>query len=435
MNEFDDLEIELSGAPADNSDKSPLEKPEPATPEHINVDMEEDRYSRFRLIPWWRQDILKNSKVLVIGAGALGNEIVKNLALLGIGYIFIVDMDTIENSNLSRSILFRAADEGKYKADVIANSAMDINPDVIAQPFVGDIIHDLGLGVFRAFDIVMGGLDNREARLHINRCCWKVNRPFIDGAIEVLHGEARVFMPPHSACYECTMNEMDHKLLSIRRSCSLATRSRLLDGHIPTTPTTSSVIAGIQCQEMLKILHNNPKDLPFLSGQGFFFNGLIHDSFIKIYQRKEDCMSHVTYENIEPMHWKASDTRIGDVIDHVRSQLGAGSSVEIEHEIAYSLTCKNCDQTEPLFVPVGKITEQDEICPVCNETRVINMMHSLQDDETYRDKTLADIGIPPLDIITGRSAPEIDPDTGDYIFKTIHLELTGDFDSILGWLK
>lgn len=75
----------------------------------------EDRFARFRLIGWWDQQRLSAAKVLVVGAGALGNEIVKNLALLGVGNLLIADLDRIENSNLSRSVLYRAADQGCRK--------------------------------------------------------------------------------------------------------------------------------------------------------------------------------------------------------------------------------------------------------------------------------------------------------------------------------
>ena len=90
-----------------------------------------DRFHRFRLISWWDQTKLAKAKVLVVGAGALGNEIVKNLALLGVGNIFIADLDKIENSNLSRSILYRESDNGSYKAGSRRSpGARDVYPQI-----------------------------------------------------------------------------------------------------------------------------------------------------------------------------------------------------------------------------------------------------------------------------------------------------------------
>jgi len=92
----------------------------------------DDRFDRFKLIGWWDQQRLRSARVLVIGAGALGNEIIKNLALLGVGNVVIADKDTIENSNLSRSVLYREADAGRSKAVVAAAAARDIYPAINA---------------------------------------------------------------------------------------------------------------------------------------------------------------------------------------------------------------------------------------------------------------------------------------------------------------
>src|SRR5712691_10304248 len=102
-----------------------------------------DRYGRLRLIPWWRQEKLAAAKVLVVGAGALGNEVLKNLALLGVGHVYIIDYDTIESSNLTRSVLYRASDAGKSKAERAAAAVKSINPDVKVHAVNGNVIADL----------------------------------------------------------------------------------------------------------------------------------------------------------------------------------------------------------------------------------------------------------------------------------------------------
>src|SRR4051795_6504126 len=131
--------------------------PEPSPDLIIDDD---DRYSRLRLIPWWRQEKLAAARVLVVGAGALGNEVLKNLALVGIGTTFVIDLDSVEPSNLSRSVLFRAEDGGQPKAEVAARRAREINPEVSIVPRHGDVITEMGLGLFAAVDVVIGCLDN-----------------------------------------------------------------------------------------------------------------------------------------------------------------------------------------------------------------------------------------------------------------------------------
>src|SRR6478672_779823 len=91
----------------------------PTTSAPYRID-DDDRYGRLRLISWWRQERLAAAKVLVVGAGAPGNEVMKNLALVGVGTTFLIDLDRIEASNLSRSVLFRAEDAGSPKAEVAA---------------------------------------------------------------------------------------------------------------------------------------------------------------------------------------------------------------------------------------------------------------------------------------------------------------------------
>lgn len=163
-------------------------------------------------------------------------DAIKNLALLGAGHVVVADMDRIETSNFCRSVLFREGDEGQYKATAAARRAMEIYPGAQVVPLNGDITTDLGLGYFRWAQVVVGAVDNREARVFINSACARVGRPWVDGGIEVLQGVVRGFAPPATACYECTMGETDWALLNQRRSCSLLAQRAFAQRGVPTTP-------------------------------------------------------------------------------------------------------------------------------------------------------------------------------------------------------
>lgn len=374
----------------------------PERQDELQVELAEDRYDRLRLIPWWDQERLRQARVLVVGAGALGNEILKNLALLGVGRILVADLDTIEDTNLTRAILFRAGDRGRHKAEVAAERVMEVNPDVRAQALVGDVNYDLGLGVFREMDLVFGALDNREARVTINANCWKLGRPWIDGAIELMQGVARLFVPGEEApCYECTMSELDYKLLSQRRSCALLSRDDVLQGKVPTTPTIASIIGGIQVQEGIKLLHAD-RNLPDLAGRGFFFNGLTHDSYLVTYQRRDDCPAHERMYDVAGVDSGVGDMTGRQMLDLVRAEVGPRAQVEFERELCTRLRCPRCDHTRDFFRSLGKVTIAEATCPECGEVCDPLLTHKLDGSEDYLDRTLAELGLPPYDIITGR---------------------------------
>ena len=143
--------------------------------------------------------------------------------------------------------------------------------------------------------MILGGLDNREARVAINQATARAGKVWIDGAIERLDGVARVFDPATGPCYECTMGENDWKMLEARRSCALLSRGEMEQGKVPTTPTTASIIAGIQVQEAIKYLHG----LETIAGQGFVFDGTFHQSYLVSYTRKDDCPAHDADQPVE----------------------------------------------------------------------------------------------------------------------------------------
>jgi adenylyltransferase/sulfurtransferase len=383
----------------------------------VITDPDSDRYHTFGYISWWQQEVVRNATVLVVGAGALGNEVLKNLALMGIGNIFIADFDTIEDSNLSRSVLFRASDRGRRKVDAAAEGVKALNPDVKVKAWHGNINFELGLGVFRHVDAIIGCLDNREARLSINRFSWAVSKPWVDGAIQELMGIVRVFWPGQGACYECTLTELDYQIINLRYSCPLLARQNILQGKVPTTPTSASIVAAFQTQEALKLIHN----MEVQPGQALMINGLTNDIYTTEYPVKADCLSHSRLEPIvEIPGATAEGTTLAELLAIARQQLGQESILEFDSELVVAMHCPHCGEEEPIFKRMARLYENEAVCPYCNGRREMRLTHRITGDEDFLQRTLAAVDVPPLAIIRARNERE-----------RIYFELTGDKDAFL----
>jgi molybdopterin/thiamine biosynthesis adenylyltransferase len=366
-------------------------------------DLHEDRYSRLRLIPWWDEAKIHAARVLVVGAGALGNEILKNLALLGFQKILVVDLDRVEESNLSRAVLFRESDVGNTKAEVAARSYESLCPGAAVKPISADIIHQVGLGLFAWSDLIIAGLDNREARLWINRAAWKTNRPWVDGAIEGINGVVRVFIPGAPPCYECTLGETDWALLERRMSCNLLLAEADVQGKVATTPTISSIIAGMQVQEAMKLIHG----LPTLAGHGYIFEGLNHTSYVVEYTANADCMSHYTFGRLIRLPERSGDLTLEQLRERAQQDLDSEDiTIEFSRDIIHQLVCPNCNAAEALFVPVGTVRYEQGRCPADGHMRRVVTLHGYSGEAGLANRHLDQLGLPPFDIFVARGGDE-----------------------------
>jgi len=355
---------------------------------------DQDRYSRLRLISWWRQERLRAARVLVVGAGALGNEVVKNLALLGLGTIYLIDLDVVETSNLSRSVLFRDGDGDQPKAIVAARRGLELNPEISIIPIYGDVITDIGLGLFTDVDLVIGCLDNREARLWVNRQCWKVNTPWIDAGIQEIQGVVKVFVPPDSACYECTMTERDYQLLNLRYSCPLLLRDEILAGKVPTAPTIASMMAALQVQEGLKLLHG----LPVAAGTALVFNGVANQFYSTRLPYRADCLSHETYP--KPVESSLGcRNRVSELFEFARPRVQGPLRLVLDRELVVGLDCPRCEWRSEVMTPRAKVKAALAICPHCREPARPEFASSVEEDSRLAALPLSRVGIPPYDIV------------------------------------
>ena len=378
--------------------------------------LSKDRLGTFDFISWWERDKVAAAKVLVVGAGALGNEVVKNLTLMGVGHILVIDFDTIEAANLSRSVLFREKDAKRKKSQVVAARAKELNPDTKIQYLHGDVTTELGLGIIRRMDVVIGCLDNREARLAVNRFAHWMGKPWVDGAIQELLGLVRVFVPGEGACYECTLTEQARRDLALRYSCPLLARQNVLMGKVPTTPTIASIIGGMQSQEALKLIHG----MDVQAGKVVHYNGLNNQMHTTAYTHREDCESHWIYGEITELPISAQTATLKELLQIVRIDLGDEAVIELDQEIVLALECLTCGTVENTLSPMSQVTFEAAHCPNCGEMREVKMTHLITGEEDFLDHTLFSLGVPPLHILRANN-------TQEYRFY----ELTGDLAETL----
>ncbi|KAF9160009.1 hypothetical protein DFQ26_005981 [Actinomortierella ambigua] len=211
------------------------------------------------------KDFVKEAKILVIGAGGLGCEILKNLALSGFRDIHVIDMDTIDISNLNRQFLFRRADVGKSKAETAATFVNRRVQGVNVTPHFCKI-QDKDEDFYSEFALIICGLDSIEARRWINATLVGMAdpespdtmKPLIDGGTEGFKGQARVILPRMTSCYECSMDMLSKP--TGFPLCTIANTPRLPEHCIEW----ASVLEWPKVHGDRKADTDDPKDIQWL---------------------------------------------------------------------------------------------------------------------------------------------------------------------------
>lgn len=407
------FEIKVLDKRGDDPEESgaPSEAPAGAGAGKIQIrgeDLVEDRYHRLRLIKWWDQDLLKRTTVVVAGAGALGNEAIKNLALLGVGRLIVSDMDGIETSNLTRSVLFRQHDVGRQKAEVACERAVELNPDTVAIPVLGDLRYALGLGVVRRSAVVLGCLDNIAARVYLSRHCYRLGKPSIDAGLDTVNGDVYTFTPPEGPCYECRLKEADRKEFRRRQSCLKLSRSEVdLGGKVPTAPTIAAIASGLQTQIAVRMIHG----LRIPAGRRIGLYGMSDVFFDYQLTQSEDCPAHAWMECVAEREiietpLSAEANTLGDLLATIRERLGEGAilSLDDDREVIVGLSCAPCGQQREVLALAGDLSEDQARCAGCDEPMAPDVRSQFDGTEGLSTKTLAELGLPPLHIVKGVSA-------------------------------
>jgi len=244
---------------------------------------DEDRFDRMRRVPWVDMDGISSSRVLVVGAGALGNEAVKNLVLAGFRDVTVLDMDHVVASNLSRCVFFRDSDVGGgMKTEIVAARASELDPSARIKPLVGRVqdLEDWD------YDVALGCLDNVAARLHLNSHAYFHGVPYVDGATDGFRGKVQTVLPG-GPCLQCVMNRSHARIAEVRFSC---TGNKT--GFVPKMAadiTTTAVVAAIQAREAIKIASGKAE---MCIKHVTYYNGENNESFTLEARIGKDCVNH-----------------------------------------------------------------------------------------------------------------------------------------------
>ena len=365
----------------------------------------------YTLLSWFKKEKVKNARVLVAGAGALGNEVVKNLALFGIGQIYVVDFDRIEISNLTRSVLFREEDayNHSYKSEIVAKRAMEINPQIKVVPIVGNLFSEVGFGIYNSVDVIIGCLDSRIARYLLNRLAMRAGKTWIDGSIENMTGVVRVYTPGIS-CYECGLSREEFNNIMLRTGCADVVRMQGNAGRVATTPISASIIGAMQVQEAMKIIHlSEDEPVPFktLQGKMLRYEGLTNSvNTYKYASWKSTCPAHERWDNIIKVDSLSAENSVSEVLSILKEVLNV-NAVEINmrnNKFIDKIISDKPEKEFPVQLPESKldnyITNNEELRKLSYKTLFHKcFIENIDEYFPYKEMSLKEIGIPLYDFI------------------------------------
>lgn len=359
-------------------------------------------------LSWFRRDKVSAAYVMVIGCGALGNEVLKNLAQFGLQHLVIVDFDSVEPSNLTRSVFFTIDDaiNKRRKVDAIAERLKAMNPAMELKTICGDVAYDVGLGLVRSMDVVIGCVDSRWARYSINRLCMRAGVPWVDGGIDGLEGTVRVFRPGEN-CYACNLGPEGLKDLKKRMPCAGIIRRNEASGRAATTPVIASIIGAIEVQEALKLIHREQLEageLTSLCGKMFCYEGQhLSTKTVDFKAYDDDCPVHDLWQPIVQTEITVEST-VADVLQQLHKLLDDDHLQICLNDCFVDWVESRADgQQIQVMKPGRDVAEQIERHPglkgALQGALYQHEYRVLDDSFPYQELTLAQVGIPVWDIL------------------------------------
>lgn len=339
--------------------------------------MNSDRYLRHSLIDWFDQDELKKSSVVVVGAGATGNEALKNLSLLGIGNLHIIDYDKIETHNLTRSILFTEDDIGKNKAEVAANKCRKIDSNINITLSTKNFWKALTIDNLKKYNAVFCCVDNYEARIKLNTLCMIAQVDLYNTAIDsryIIVEKYPFSTATDCACYECGLPDSVYPKIKERYSCGWLKKRAYEEKKVPTTTVTSSIAGAFMSSLFLQTNHPQSPE----GAIRFFIDTISLNSTISAIVPKNYCECNKIY--YDHQYFKVKNKKLADVISEYN--VDKNVPIYLSDKVIIDATCKNCSDKK-LYNDLAD--NYDDSIAYCNKCKLHSYDISIKDCFTLQE--------------------------------------------------
>jgi adenylyltransferase/sulfurtransferase len=349
---------------------------------------------------------IKKTSILVIGVGAGGNELLKNLLLMGFGHFTIVDFDYIEDSNLSRTTLFRKEDIGKSKALVAAErlTELSLHENPIIKGIHGNIIYDVGPGIFIRHDFVVCCVDTLKARAYINDWCVRLNKPFFEMGFENMNVDISFFVPAeeNSPCLREIIGQGDFS--DMRNSCSGLKMQDVQLSHIPTIQVASAMAGVLVATEIIKYLQGKSS----LQNKILQYYGMQQRMNVFDIDRSSQCLLH----SEPPFEYKKIpvDNRITveDFLQFVNAELHDYFMLSLPERFVLNGFCEGCNKEIVFNKYFSVIFDRQRWCSDCQDLKdcnypgrwkIISELHLKMKDQSLLQKKLSELGVAPMALL------------------------------------
>jgi hypothetical protein len=346
---------------------------------------------------------LKTERFAVIGAGALGNEVIKLLCLLGLKNLIVIDPDTVEESNLARSVFYREPGcIGTKKAQSIADVAKRLYPDTQIIPICSEVA-DVGSAILASSRLWFSCVHSELARTEIAYLSTRLRIPVVDGALGLpdrSKGHVSWF-PPTGACFGCGLPAgRRRELLSVLDTTTSPCGEIIGDGSFPSTPTMASIIGGIQVEV----------------GFRSFFDCVPEAFTVQLSLGPDPRLDVIRRKRTEacPFHWvnsgrnrplKTATITVESFLGEAKADSGTSPFVLLDWPVCVQAACRDCQFT---WAPMCRIAvfRRTAVCPQCNGRSILELksIRAIESGSEWASLPFAAFGVPDSSLIMIRAS-------------------------------